>query len=251
MKRPLRKTLRLQLENTLQRLEHFREAILTDRETDAIHDFRVALRNLIPALDLLLSEKEPAHQMIVTGWQSLRRLSGPARDAEVVLAYLAEHPADSSHLPQWQDAYLTHRKRLMLALESPGIDLLLVATGQALLSRVDQLSKEVLHQRIDQTSSQLDRRLRKQVRQSLRGQPDWHTVRLSIKRYRYWHQLTEGLAAGLDRQQVKRLLESQTVLGQQQDLTLLSGLGLNVNAELREQTELACLGALKKLHRCL
>lgn len=251
MKLPLRKTLRRRLETLLIQLGQQRAAILAESDADAIHDFRVAVRCLLPALGLLFQKNDPAHQMIQAGWKSLRKLSGQARDAEIVLTYISLHPANKPHLPVWQDQYLFHRKQLAQALESPGIDLLLAATGQALLDAIDKFTKGELQHQLDQSTAMLQRRLHKQIRRSMSGQQDWHAVRLDIKTNRYWYYLTCDLVDGLSERQAKRLEETQTALGNAHDLVILTKHGLSVSMDEQLAAEAQCHAAMKKLHRSL
>lgn len=197
--------LRLQI-----RLFGCRERLQAATDPEALHDLRIALRQLGSLLRPL--QQLPACAELQQRAIALGRLSGPWRDLEVLLAYLQAQglsPAVQARQAQLQQGY----KQLLASAELAALFAALDSWPE--LWRQAQASGELRG-----LGKLIERRLAKQRRQLLRALADpahdRHRLRLLIKRLRYGAEAYPQLAE-VSGTSLRRLKQAQAALGDWHD----------------------------------
>jgi CHAD domain-containing protein len=193
-------------------------------DPEDLHDLRVAVRRLRALL-------RAADALLVPEWSNplrdeLKWLGtelGPARDLDVLLAYLRDEAAAlgsdelafAEVLQRLEGERAAARKRLLAALDSGRYSDLLAALEAA--SRAPHV--RALDAPLDELAAREFRRLAKAVRR-LGGDPsddDLHRVRIKGKRARYAAELAEPMIGKPAARFVRRAKGFQDVVGEHQD----------------------------------
>lgn len=192
------------------RLFACRERLLAHTDDEALHDLRIALRELRSLLRPLTAT--PACAELQQRAAELGRLTGPLRDLEVLQGYL-----------QQQGMHGAAQSRQVLLLQGYS-DLLGSASLSQLLSAIDewpQYWREAagggelrgLHKRIKQRLAKDRKRLTQAL---LDPAHDRHRLRLLVKRLRYAAEAYPQLA-GASGRTLLRLKQAQSALGDWHD----------------------------------
>ncbi|QLG89558.1 CHAD domain-containing protein [Chitinibacter bivalviorum] len=240
-----KKQLRGQIEQLLVALTQLRTRLLAGatRDPETLHDFRVALRGLRTLLPLLLSKSDLLNAAIKAGWRELAQLSGPARDAEVMLAALpSQHPAARRLRAQKRMAY----QQLIRRLQQVHWPVLHAATVVQLERQLR--SRAVLHARIKRRTQRLTHQVR-QLMVAPATPQQWHQLRIAIKRLRYLIEYTQHWQPRALLAIFLPLKQAQSVLGEMHDLDVrcAAGLVLPDDEMLRLTLQQQALQALAQL----
>lgn len=230
-----KKQLRRQIEQLLLVLAQLRGQLLasSEHDPDTLHDFRVALRGLRTLLPLLLSKSDPLHAAIKAGWRELAHQSGPARDAEVMLAALPPgHPARAQLQTQMRLAY----QQLLVALQQMLWPVLHAASAGQLAYPLR--TRTVLQARIKRKT----RRVTDQVCRLMASEPvtpqQWHQLRIAIKRLRYLIEYTLCWQPRAVQAALIPLKQAQSILGDLHDLDVRCAADLVLPGDKTQRTAL-------------
>ncbi|WP_018747912.1 CHAD domain-containing protein [Chitiniphilus shinanonensis] len=217
---PNKKQLTRTLFDALAHIESQRLDVLSGRD-DALHQLRIALRGWRTLLPLVL-RRQPEDRAIVAAWREFATLTGPARDAEVLLSLLpADHPRRAEVQARRDDGYTA----VTAALESVDWPVRVAASRAWLMLRLDLRKRATLQARIRRRAERLGQRLR----QDLAADPSpehWHQVRIDVKKLRY---LIDYAGKWLPRRSRKLrplLKAAQSTLGELHDLDVRGADGM-------------------------
>ncbi|WP_410499025.1 CHAD domain-containing protein [Chitinibacter sp. S2-10] len=205
----------------LEELENARQRFLAGNDEEALHDIRVHLRILRTILPLVFSRRAKLEQTVLRAFKSLAQSSNPARDLEVLLATLGEHPATEA----LRQELINHYAILHQRFASGDFEVLTTTAAYLVKQRLQHAGKNgvtpwrqilKLQKRLDLALQHQDFKASAPTDKALLA---WHQLRICIKRLRYLH---EFALAAPDRAILKRLKAAQQVLGELHDAQNLS-----------------------------
>ncbi|TJZ66122.1 CHAD domain-containing protein [Chitiniphilus eburneus] len=242
---PTKKQLFRTLSDAMAHIESQRFDVLAGRD-DALHQLRIALRGWRTLLPLAL-RRQQEDRAILAAWREFAGLTGPARDAEVLLAVLpADHPRRAEVQARRDAGYAAVAR----ALESVDWPVRVAASRAWLMLRLDLRKRAALQARIRHRAERLGQHLRQDLAADP-GPEHWHQVRIDVKKLRY---LIDYAGKWLPRRVRKLrplLKEAQSTLGDLHDLDVrgADGLALPDDAATRERLVVAAERAIARLRR--
>ncbi|WP_035051895.1 CHAD domain-containing protein [Andreprevotia chitinilytica] len=242
-----KKQLARQIDSLFLRLDALRANLLAGSDPEALHEFRVALRGLRTLLPLLLTKRDLLDQSLRAGWRKLASLTGPARDAEVMLSALpADHPAIAMLKEQEAAAY----REVIAALERIDWPVLHAASRARLNNLIDTRRGKRIRLRIRRKASRLAHTLNVELETDNTLQ-HWHLLRIEIKRLRYLIEHAGPWLPKSRRRAYPALKHAQGVLGELHDLEVRTeaGIVLPGDASLREKLLLHAAEAVINLRQ--
>ncbi len=213
-----------------------------------VHDCRVSLRRLMALIDMLASLHFDEKKALAVDKKSLKRLQkrfSPIRDIHVSEKYISENMAslcDSKSYLEWLNSqkitieetlkndlndvnfsdYLRVKNNLihLLTKKTAGLSL-----TKSLFSTLDDIFLETIEKLEKLNLSNLD---------------TFHSVRISLKGFRYTLEILNILDSGY-KSSLDDLKQLQDYLGEIQDLTVLNNALVNCSTDLKNAFEYTCM----------
>src|SRR4051812_10390970 len=225
-----------------ERLRKLVPAALNDGEVEAIHHARVTTRRLRAALDLVHSVLPPkARKPIGRTLRKLRRMLGPLRDADVMLAHLDDLKRNPKHAAAivWMEKHLTERR------EHEATDALDDAPPAKILGKlgawwgvseaisgarehVDSLLAHSLHTQLEDFTSSVEPLMRSDAQP---GQANPHAVRIAGKLLRYTVEMAEVEGHALPKSVLRSFKKMQDELGSWHDFVVLTETAMELSVK--------------------
>ncbi|MGL4994714.1 MAG: CHAD domain-containing protein [Deefgea sp.] len=205
----------------LSQLQRTGHAIIEGMDSEALHDFRVALRSLRTLLPLELNPRNRLDLAIMQAWKALAKLSNTSRDAEVMIVMLGSQiSAEQSQL--LTQSYNTGIEHLKTILVTEQLKTLASGTLNQSHHRLSKLSAQQLKQRIQETQTALRHSLLAAHNNITPTLNDWHARRIIVKQLRYLTHLTADWSPVAHIDVLPALKTAQTSLGNLQDQYVLT-----------------------------
>ncbi|QKJ67772.1 CHAD domain-containing protein [Deefgea piscis] len=201
-------------------LDRAKNKIIKDKNSEALHQFRVALRRLRCLLPIVLKSNKKLDAAILQAWQALAKLSSPTRDAEVMLTLLGKD-INAAQFNSLSKAYVEGITILKAALRTSDVATLAMSTLQHCQRRIQKTSKTQLkHQVVRQARQQIQALSRKTSSSASMAQ--WHQRRAHIKHLRYLNTLATTWLPTRFHALSPALKTAQTSLGELHDASVLA-----------------------------
>ncbi|SMC21714.1 CHAD domain-containing protein [Andreprevotia lacus DSM 23236] len=215
-----------QINSLLDEIDSQRSRLGSTDAADALHKLRIALRGLRTLLPLL-QRKDAAQPSLRDAWRALFRLTGPARDAEVMLGALpADHVSQALQQQRVDEAYAA----LRTAADSITWPVLCTASRIQLAADVRDRRRKDIRKRIRRVVQRRARALCDTLHQPV-DETQWHTLRVAIKRLRYLLEHTQPWQPGRVSKLLPTLKNAQSLLGDWHDLTVRQTAGLMLDGD--------------------
>ncbi|QZA79910.1 CHAD domain-containing protein [Deefgea piscis] len=201
-------------------LDRAKNKIINGKNSEALHQFRVALRRLRCLLPIVLKPNKKLDAAILKAWHALAKLSSPTRDAEVMLALLGKD-INAAQFNSLSKAYVEGIAILKAALSTTDVATLAISTLQHCQRRSKKMSKAQLkHQVLSQASQQIQALTNKKIASASMEQ--WHQRRAHIKHLRYLNTLATAWLPARFHALSPLLKTAQTSLGKLHDASVLA-----------------------------
>ncbi len=194
---------------------------------EAVHDFRVATRRLLSFLDLLRTVmKDPGIKKIRRTLKDQLDNLDELRDTQVLLADISEMIQETPALHPFQE-HLQHKEKKLLRVARKEIKSLKIAD---LSKRIQKIHKKVesikqtdlelsIFSAVDETFALVNQR----YTQIDPNQPATiHRVRIAFKKFRYMIEAIFPILENFPSDQLKKMHEYQTAMGDIQDMEVAS-----------------------------
>jgi CHAD domain-containing protein len=200
------------------------------KDEETIHDLRVAIRRLMPVLDILirLEDRENKKNKLIYHRNKLKNtfkvLSGP-RDLEVQIKlanrWIEKYPNQSSEITRYIDCLIV-KKNLLDGQLVDVINQMALPKSTIFIDKYVKnnfMNKDYLKKNIVSTYDRLTGSLRKSLDKLKNDLSIFHEVRIKFKKIKYFLELSAEIS-GLNDQRLVLLKQLQDELGDTNDLAV-------------------------------